>query len=80
MPELALVPVGSRQFVYRIGADATVKQVEVRLGARRDGEVEVLDGLAAGDRIVVEGTVSLRDGARVALASGGDAAGTQAAK
>lgn len=80
VPELALVPIGTRQYVYRIGTDATVKQVEVRLGARRDGEVEVLDGLAAGDRIVVEGTVSLRDGARVALASGGDAAGTQAAK
>lgn len=80
VPELALVPIGSRQFVYRIGADATVKQVEVHLGARREGEVEVVDGLTAGDRVVVEGTVSLRDGARVAVAAGGDTAAAQAAK
>ena len=68
VPELALVPVGSKQFVYRIGADDIAQQVEVKIGSRREGKVEITSGLAAGERVVVEGTVSLRDGARVAIA------------
>jgi membrane fusion protein (multidrug efflux system) len=42
--------------------------VAVKLGARRKGEVEIVRGLSAGDRIVTEGAVKLRDGARVSLA------------
>ena len=76
VPELALVPVGQRQFVYKIDGDVA-RQVEVKVGTRRVGEVEIVEGLAAGDRIVVEGTVSLRDGAKVAVRSN-DAAGTAA--
>jgi membrane fusion protein (multidrug efflux system) len=41
----------------------------VTLGQRRGGEVEVVQGLAAGDRIVVDGTVKLRNGARVVEAA-----------
>ena len=76
VPELALVPVGSKQFVYRIDADGIAQQVEVSIGSRREGKVEVTSGLVAGERVVVEGTVSLRDGARVAIA--GDAAASAA--
>jgi membrane fusion protein, multidrug efflux system len=69
LPEIALIQVGSRSYAYRVGAENTVEQVEVRLGARRRGEVEIVDGLAAGDRVVVEGTVKLRNGARIAEAA-----------
>jgi membrane fusion protein (multidrug efflux system) len=37
----------------------------VGLGLRRAGEVEVLSGLAAGERIVVDGTGKLRPGASI---------------
>lgn len=67
IPELALTQVGTNQSVYRIGDDDTVSQVGVRTGARRRGEVEILDGLEAGDLIVLHGTGKLRDGARVAI-------------
>ena len=67
VPELALVPVGQRQFAYKVGADDIARQVEVKVGTRRAGEVEIVEGLAAGDRVVIEGTVSLRDGAKVAV-------------
>ena len=43
-------------------------QVEVQVGARRRGDVEILAGLAPGDRIVTEGTVKLRTGMRIAEA------------
>lgn len=69
VPEIAVVQVGARAFLFRLDEDNTAHQVEVVLGARRRGEVEVLAGLAAGDRIVVDGTVKLRDGAKVRFAS-----------
>lgn len=34
----------------------------VRSGARQDGRVEILSGLAAGERVVVDGAAGLRDG------------------
>ncbi|MBP6079295.1 MAG: efflux RND transporter periplasmic adaptor subunit [Xanthomonadales bacterium] len=65
LPELALLQIGRNSFVFRVAADGTVAQVPVKTGARERGRVEILDGIAAGDRIVVEGTVKLRAGAKV---------------
>ncbi|MGH8130458.1 MAG: efflux RND transporter periplasmic adaptor subunit [Steroidobacteraceae bacterium] len=65
VPEIAVLQVGMESFVYRVTKEATVERVRIELGSRRKGEVEVAEGLAAGDRIVVEGTVKLRDGTRV---------------
>lgn len=69
IPEIAAVQVGQRAFVYRLGDDNQVSQVEVTLGARRRGEVEVLEGLSENERIVVEGTVKLRPGIKVRIAT-----------
>ena len=65
IPEIAVVQVAQDAHVFVVQADDTVQQRIVVLGARRAGEVEVVSGLAAGERIVVDGTVKLRDGARV---------------
>jgi membrane fusion protein (multidrug efflux system) len=69
VPEIAVVQVGTDSFVYRVKADRTVERAKVGLGSRRAGEVEITNGLAAGDRIVTEGTVKLREGALVVEAS-----------
>lgn len=68
VPEIAILQVGMDSFVYRVTAEETAERVAVELGARRKGEVEIVRGLSAGDRIVTEGAVKLRDGARVSLA------------
>jgi membrane fusion protein (multidrug efflux system) len=68
IPELALLQIGGQSFVYAVGEGDAVQRVDVRSGARRAGEVEIVEGLAAGTRIVVEGTVKLRPGARIAEA------------
>jgi len=66
VPEEAVVPVAGKQMLYRLqpAVDATqalkAMQVEVRLGLRRDGKVQVLQGIAPGDRIVVAGQQRLR--------------------
>lgn len=80
VPELAVVQVGRDSFVYRVDGEGVVEQVPVRTGLRREGLAEIAEGLAAGDRIVVEGTGKLRPGVKVvdaaapAAAEGGPAA------
>jgi membrane fusion protein (multidrug efflux system) len=69
IPELALMQIGGQAFVYRVEEGGVVSRVDVRAGARRRGEVEIVEGLQAGARIVVEGTVKLRPGARVVEAA-----------
>lgn len=76
IPEEALVPEQARQFVYVIDG-ATVAKREVTVGRREPGFVEVVNGLAAGDLVVVEGTLKLRDGTPV-RDNGAAAAGTVA--
>lgn len=65
LPEIAVVQVGAKTFVWRVGADGKVVEAEVKIGVRRDGMAEVVSGLSSGDRIVVEGTGKLRAGATV---------------
>lgn len=74
IPEIAVVQVGRESFVYRATADGTVEEVAVETGARRSGRVEITSGLEAGDRIVVDGTGKLRDGARISGQAGRTAA------
>lgn len=68
VPELSLQQLGQQAFVFRVLPDDTVEQVAVKIGARRPGWVEILEGLAPGDRIVVEGIVKLKPGAKIAAA------------
>jgi membrane fusion protein (multidrug efflux system) len=64
LPEEALVPEGSRKFVFVV-RDGKAERVEVQTGRRRPGEVEIVSGLAEGDVVVTEGTQKIRDGAAV---------------
>lgn len=67
IPEQALVPERSTQSVFVVGADNIVEQRLVETGRRRPGEVEILEGLQAGDRVVSEGMQKARDGQAVTL-------------
>ena len=60
IPEEALVPLGDEQFVFRVDDDQIARQVRVKIGRRQVGTVELLDGLAEADRVVVEGIVRVR--------------------
>ncbi|MDI1251798.1 efflux RND transporter periplasmic adaptor subunit [Thermomonas sp.] len=78
LPEIAVVQVGDKTFVWLVGADGKVAQADVKIGVRRDGMAEVVSGLTAGDRIVVEGTGKLRAGNDVQDAANEKAAPTPA--
>ncbi len=64
--EAALVPLGDKQFVFKVTGE-TVQKVPVSIGSRRPGEVELLGGLEEGEKVVIDGTIKLRDGAKVQL-------------
>lgn len=61
-------------FVYLVNADSTVSVRPVKLGVTDGDRVEVLSGLVAGDRIVIDGADKLREGAKVVVRSAADAA------
>lgn len=63
-PEQAIVPVGQQTFVYRV-VDGKAVMTPVKLGLRRPGQVEILAGLNAGDLVVTDGQLKIRDGAAV---------------
>jgi membrane fusion protein (multidrug efflux system) len=64
IPERALVPVGTRAYVFTVEGE-TAKRVEVKTGRRKPGFVEILSGLAEGQKIIADGIVGLQDGAPV---------------
>ncbi|GLK55487.1 membrane fusion protein (multidrug efflux system) [Methylopila capsulata] len=64
IPESALVPRGSENIVYRV-RDGKAVETPVRLGERRVGEVEIVDGVASDEMVVVAGQQRLRDGSAV---------------
>ncbi|MEP6908525.1 MAG: efflux RND transporter periplasmic adaptor subunit [Pseudoxanthomonas sp.] len=80
IPEEAIVPQGNRQFVIKLldGPSAqtrTTQRVEVKVGIRGLGKVEILEGLEAGDTVVAAGQQRVqRDGSVVSVVQVGAAA------
>jgi membrane fusion protein, multidrug efflux system len=66
VPELAVQGNRDKSTVFRING-GKAELVELRIGARHDGMVEVLDGLQVGDQVVTEGLAKVRPGAQVQL-------------
>lgn len=64
IPEQSLMPQGDNQYVFVLDGQ-TARKVQVKLGRRQPGLVEVVSGLRAGDLLVIEGGDQLQDGARV---------------
>lgn len=52
-------------FVYVLNADSTVSQHKVVMGPQIGRNIVIKQGLHAGDKVVVEGTQNLREGAQV---------------
>jgi membrane fusion protein (multidrug efflux system) len=67
IPEQALIPERSKQFVFVINDQDLVERREVITGRRRPGQVEVLEGLSPGELVVTEGTQSARPGQPVRI-------------
>jgi membrane fusion protein (multidrug efflux system) len=68
IPEPALMSNGDNFTVFVVDEKFSAQVRPVEIGLRLAGKAEVLKGLKAGERVVVEGTQKLRPGAPVKLA------------
>ena len=62
VPEQSLVPRSGKQFVFVVDEANVASQVEVEIGRRRPGIVEIIQGVSVGDMVVTEGLARLRPG------------------
>jgi RND family efflux transporter MFP subunit len=65
VPAAAVVVRDGFPYVFTVDADARAHRVRVRTGERIGAEVELLEGVTAGARVVVDGAGFLGDGDRV---------------
>lgn len=64
IPEQAVLTSGRDKFVFVV-EDGAAHRVELALGSRQAGEVEVVEGLEATDRVIVNGQDGMNSGDRV---------------
>lgn len=64
VPQAAIILRGNERSLYVVGEDKTAKLVPVQL-RYPFGEMAVVEGIAAGDKVVLEGKQNLRPGATV---------------
>lgn len=67
VPEAAVVPSQGRQFVFVVDEENIARRVEVELGRRRPGLVEIVSGVVPGQRVVTQGVAQVRPDARVRI-------------
>jgi membrane fusion protein (multidrug efflux system) len=68
VPESALLHRGEEHFVFLVTGDPPlVAKRRVEIGARRPGEAEVIEGLAAGEKVVTHGLQKVKPDAPVTI-------------
>lgn len=60
--EIALLQMGTQAFVFKVDAEQKAQRIDVLIGSRRAGRVEIVSGLSAGDQVISDGTVKVRPG------------------
>lgn len=64
VPQKALFTEGDKNYVFVV-EDNVVRKRYVKAGIEEEGNVEIIEGLSAGERVVVEGGIGLEDGNEV---------------
>jgi membrane fusion protein (multidrug efflux system) len=65
VPDTSIMYEGSKKFIYKILESNVIKKEEIKTGTRRNGNLEVLEGLIEGDKIIAEGLTKVRPGMKV---------------
>ncbi len=60
--DTAIIFEDEKKFVYKVLDNNRIKKTEVVTGIRREGNLEILEGLSANDKVVREGLTRLADG------------------
>jgi len=65
VPDTSIMYEGSKKFIYKIIENNMIKKTEIETGVRNMGNLEVLNGLNEGDKIIAEGLTKVRPGMKV---------------
>lgn len=65
VPDTSIMYEGNKKFVYKIIENNMIKKTEIQTGVRNVGNLEVLNGLNEGDKIIAEGLTKVRPGMKV---------------
>ena len=65
VPDTSVMYEGSKKFIYKVIENNVLQKIEVKTGVRSQGNLEVLDGLIEGDKIIAEGLTKVRPGMKV---------------
>jgi len=55
VPDTSVMMEGEKAYVYKVSKDNIVNKTEIKIGLRKEGNIEILSGLNIGDIIVAEG-------------------------
>ena len=77
-PNAAIQLGASGDFVYLLNDDSTVAKRDIAIGPTDGKHTVITSGLAAGDKVVIDGVDRLRDGAKVKVVDQAAAEGGQA--
>ena len=55
VPDTSVIMEGEKAFVYKVSPENIANKIEVQIGNRNEGKIEILSGLNEGDIIVAEG-------------------------
>jgi membrane fusion protein, multidrug efflux system len=69
VPADAIVREGDAAFVFVAGADNKAHKRQVTLGLATPRDAQIVSGLQAGDKVIVQGQQGLPDGAAITTAS-----------
>ena len=69
IPEESILQRASGPIVFVLGSGDQVEKRAIGTGLHRDGEIEVVEGLIAGEKVITQGHLRLVDGMRVKPAS-----------
>jgi len=60
IPDTSMMIEGNKIYVYKISKDNIANKIEIKIGIRADGLIEVVSGLTEGETIVAEGLKKVR--------------------
>lgn len=66
IPSEAVIPEMGKNIIYRY-KNGTAEPAEINLGIRTESRVQVIEGLAVGDTVIISGVMQLRTGMKVSI-------------
>ncbi len=67
LPEESVFMRANQHLVYKVGNDMTVTEQSIKIGVRQNGQVEVIEGLQAGDNVIWQGLLKVKPGSKVEI-------------